>query len=85
MIEQPFKDYTLCYLPRGKVSHLMWDHRGSPGQNPFASALCGVGPAWFDPVGWHGTGSQAELETAVRRLTCKRCVDFYLKQERKPR
>lgn len=77
MIEQPYKDYTLCYLPRGAVSHAMWDGSGrSPGQNPWAGALCGVGPAWFDSRGWFGTGSQEELEVAVARPLCKRCKQF---------
>lgn len=70
-MEQPFREHTLVYAGTGRVSHLVDDLDGrSVG---FRTALCGVGPAWFGG-GWLGTGTQAELEEAVRRHTCKRCL-----------
>lgn len=38
------------------------------------TALCGRTPAWWEPDGWRGTGSQRERERAASLDLCKQCV-----------
>ncbi len=81
MTEQQFPDYTLCYLPSGSVTHLFWDHKGSIQSG--RQALCGVAPQWFDPRGWWGTGSQAEIDKALERRLCRACRKLHDQREGK--
>lgn len=55
------------YLPRGTVKHAL---RYAMARY----AVCGVGPRWFDPDDWHGTGSQTEYETVEALPECRRCA-----------
>ena len=57
------------YLPAGAVKHALTrpDDR---------IAVCGVGPLWYSPDGWRGTGSQVEYETAAGMRECRRCRDW---------
>lgn len=64
---------TWRYLTRGKAKHALPLHAGSAtGHQGFA--VCGVGPAWFDPTGWLGTGCQGEYETVDGLPECRRCA-----------
>jgi len=62
-------NYTRIYLPRGKVAHLRPNDGGR-----YVVARCGLTPPWYDPHGWHGTGSQDEIDKAKDMRLCKRCV-----------
>lgn len=55
------------YLPNGKVVHAL-SHASA------RIAQCGIGPVWYAPDGWYGTGSQVEYETVASLPECKRCV-----------
>lgn len=57
------------YLPTGAVKHAL--------SHPTDRyAVCRVGPAWYSPDGWFGTGSQVEYETAAARRECRRCLEW---------
>lgn len=64
---------TWRYLTRGKAKHAVPLHTGSiTGHETYA--VCGTGPAWFDPTGWLGTGCQFEYEAVERLPECRRCA-----------
>jgi hypothetical protein len=58
------------YLPRGTRAHTFL----STSPSDRGTAVCGTSPQWFDPHGWHGTGTQNEYERAARLPKCKRCL-----------
>lgn len=59
------------YLANGAVAHVIDVDRVAPSEG---LALCGVGPQWFVPHGWRGTGTQDEYERAAELLLCRRCA-----------
>jgi hypothetical protein len=61
--------YTRVYVGRGKKAHLRPNDSGR-----YFVARCGVAPAWYDPNGWYGTGSQEEIDKAKAMPLCKRCL-----------
>lgn len=61
--------YEWRYLPDGKVKHAL---RNTSARH----AVCSVGPRWYDPRGWFGTGSQTEYDTVAALRPCKRCVTW---------
>lgn len=63
-------EYEWHYVPRGKVTHAR--KRRSGGLD--GTARCGTAPAWYEPIDWHGTGSQAEYERAAALPKCRRCL-----------
>lgn len=58
--------YEWRYVHGGRVKHSVCAER------KHASAVCGVGPWWFD--NWRGTGSQDEYERVAQLPVCKRCA-----------
>lgn len=68
-------DIEWHYLsPRAKCSHAREDRD--------RTARCGVGPVWYGPDGWYGTGSQGEHERAAALPRCKRCEKLIAADER---
>jgi hypothetical protein len=63
-------EFTRVYLSRGKVAHL----KGNWTARQWFTAPCGASPAWYEPHGWYGTGTQEEIEKAAGLPLCKRCV-----------
>lgn len=59
------------HLARGRVTHIV----GVAGLAPIRGVgLCGIGPAWWDPDGWLGTGTQEEYDRDAGLPLCARCV-----------
>ena len=58
------------FLADGKVRHAFY---GVP--SPFTSARCGVGARWWDPDGWKGAATEADVGTLESLRPCKRCLN----------
>lgn len=61
------------YLLHGVVAHVI-DMDRVRGYLSEGLALCGMGPQWFEPHGWRGTGTQDEYERAASLPLCRRCI-----------
>jgi hypothetical protein len=69
MTRQPYADQCpRAYTRTGKTAHLLLPFASL---NTYGTALCGVGPEYFDA--WRGSGSQQEIEILASLPLCKRC------------